>query len=459
MSRKKTTKSLTKEIQGLDIQIEKGMINEVIPEIASSNPVILPKDSLSETLAKRKDMQNKDFHPKIVVIGVGGAGGNAVNNLIRQGLEKVTTIACNTDAQALESSLADIKIKLGPKITMGHGAGANLQVGKLAAQESYAEIQKVLEGVHMAFIVAGLGGGTGSGAGPEIGKIALDMGVLTVGFVTTPFEFEGAKRKVLANQGLDEFQDNTDVLVVVGNQNLFSISNEETTFLNAFALADEVLCTGVKSVVRTVSESGLINTDLADFFTIMKGRKSRARMGTGTAEGLERGARAAQEAMASPLLELGGMMAKDIDGVIICIRCGDDVTLTDINQAVDYIRQSVSSEANLIFGATIDPTMEGKIQVSIFATTANKEDEGIQNFDYDFSSLDQETDEVIDSFEQLISEDFELGRPHGATLHEDNFNIESGFESVYEPKLSLFRRVFGFFSKSKEKKIPPYFRK
>lgn len=415
-----------------------------------------PAGSLSQILSERRDMQQKDFKPKIAIIGVGGGGGNAINNLIKHGLNSVTTIACNTDAQALNTSLANIKIQLGPQLTKGHGAGANYHVGKIAAQESEEEIKKHLEGVHMAFIVAGLGGGTGTGAGPEICKIALEMGILTLGFVTTPFEFEGAQRKKCANMGMENFQENCDVLIVVGNQNLFSLSNNDTTFLNAFALTDEVLSSGVQSVVQTISESGLINTDLADFFTIMKGRKTRARMGTGIAEGEERGARAAQEAMASPLLELGGMMAKDIDGIIICIRCGQDMTLNDINQAVDHIKQSVSEDANIIFGATIDDNLKNQVQVSVFATSSNNPEIHKEETQYNFDEYKiDHTDLKVESFEELIADDIELGRTHQTVLHEDNLNAEAHY--IAQPKTGLLRRLFS--SLKKENKLPSYLRK
>jgi len=418
----------------------------------------IPTGSLSQILSERKDLQQKDFRPKVAVIGVGGAGGNAINNLVKQGLENVTTIACNTDAQALSSSLANVTVQLGPKLTRGHGAGANSEIGKLAAQESEEEIKKQLEGMHMIFVVAGLGGGTGTGAGPQICRMAIEMGVLTLGFVTTPFEFEGLQRKKSAQTGLENFQDNCDVLIVVGNQNLFSLSSEETTFLNAFALTDEVLCSGVQSVVRTVSESGLINTDLSDFFTIMKGKKSRARMGTGVASGPDRGALASQEAMASPLLELGGIMAKDIDGVIICIRCGTDMTLNDINQAVDYVKQSISEEANIIFGATIDESMIDKVQVSIFATSSNtpKEDKK-PTYNFDQYAKQDQADIKIESFEELLADNIEVGRPHQTMIHEDNLNSEAQYMAAPEKKgvFSKFAKMF----KKKDEDLPPYLKK
>lgn len=417
----------------------------------------VPTGSLSQILSERKDLQAQDFRPKIAVVGVGGAGNNALNNLIKTGLENIKTIACNTDAQALESSLANVKIQLGPKYTKGHGAGANAEVGKIAALESEEEIRAQLEGMHMVFVVAGLGGGTGTGAGPEICRIALEMGLLTLGFVTTPFEFEGVQRKRSANNGMTNFQENCDVLIVVGNQNLFSLTNEETTFLNAFALTDDVLSSGVKSVVKTISEAGLINTDLADFFAIMKGRKSRARMGTGIAEGHDRGAAAAQEAMASPLLELGGVMARDVDGVIICIRCGQDMTLNDINQAVDYIKQSVSEDANIIFGATIDESMTGKVQVSVFATSSSQNSEEMKEDAMEYQEFDHEEELPAESFEELIADDIELGRTHQDMVHEDHMNAQEQF-MVTEPKKGLFTKILNKL-KGNTNDIPDYLRK
>ncbi len=417
----------------------------------------LPKDSLSEILEKRKDMLEKDFEPKVAVIGVGGGGGNMLNNLVKLGLEKVVTIACNTDAQALKKSFADTKIQLGPKLTHGHGAGANSKVGKIAAQESTEDIKEALKGVHMAFVVAGMGGGTGTGAAPEICKIAVEMGILTLGFVTTPFEFEGAKRKETADAGLAELQENCDILIVLGNQNLFSLSTKETTFINAFSLTDEVLCHGVQSVVNTISNVGLINTDLSDFFTIMRGRKSRARMGTGIASGEDRGLVAAQDAMANPLLEFGGMSAKDIDGIIICIRCGKDMTLSDINQAVDYVKHTVSENANIIFGATIDEAMEDKVQVAVFATSSKNsdvEDKNSDSIDEILNKSHNHQEEFkIENFQELIADDIEIGSAHNSMVHEDNHNQH--FETINliipEKKQSILKRFFSLF-KNKYKK-------
>lgn len=430
-----------------------------VKEKKTTKPAAPINGSLSQVLAQRKSIQQKDFKPKIAVIGVGGGGGNILNNLIKIGLDEVVTIACNTDAQALEKSLASVKIQLGPELTKGHGAGANNNVGKAAAEESEAEIKKHLEEVHMAFIIACMGGGTGTGAAEVIGKIALELGVLTLGFATTPFDFEGLQRKNSANEGLNAFQNNSDVLVVFGNQNLFSLSTEETTFLSAFAMTDEVLCKGIQSVVCTISNLGLINTDMADFFTIMKGRKSRARMGTGMAEGTERGLRAAQEAMSSPLLELGGMISKDVDGVIICIKCGEDISLNDITQAVGHVRESVAEGANIIFGAIVDPALVGKMQVSVFATSTNGAFQKEQEVSVSEFNKTEHTVLKVDSFQELIAEDIEIGRSHNEILHEDNLNklTEHTFAIAPEKK-SFVSKFLGLFKKDKKDDIPPYFK-
>lgn len=414
----------------------------------------LPKDSLSHILSKRIDLNEKDFKPKVAVIGVGGGGGNAVNAVIENEIKDVLTINYNTDAQVLKYSKADIKMHLGPTLTKGHGAGANPQVGKLAAQESEEEIKKHLTGVHVAFIVAGMGGGTGTGAGPEIAKIALEKGILTIGLVTTPFDFEGDQRKKAAQKGLEEFQNNCDVLIVIGNQNLFSLANEETTFLNAFELTDQVLCSGLKSFIQTIKEPSRINVDVSDFFTIMKGKKSRARMGTGFAEGEEKGIKAAQEAMASPLLELGGIIAKDVDGVIICIRCGNDMTLNDINQAVEHIRSSVSEKAQIIFGATVDEKMKNKVQISIFATTSIKDDDDDETPQIEEKNKEEFNNTINATFDDLIntpSEEDLIGKPHSNMINEDHQQF-----TIREQKPSILKRFFNFILRKKKKKVPPY---
>lgn len=415
-----------------------------------------PKNSLSDILSKRTDL--KDFTPQIAVIGVGGSGGNAVNAVIEHGIKGIKTIIYNTDAQVLKGAKSEIIMQLGPKLTQGHGAGSDPEVGRLAVLESEQEIKNHLEGIHVAFIVSGMGGGTGTGAGPEIGRIALDLGILTIGLVTTPFEFEGEQRKKAAKLGVEVFQDHSDVLIVISNQNLFSLSNSETTFENAFKLTDEVLCDGLRSFIQTIREPSRINVDVADFFTIMKGKKSRARMGTGFAEGEDRGIKAAQEAMASPLLELGGMMAKDIDGVIICIRCGRDMTLSDINKAVEYIRQSVSSDANIIFGATLDDELSGKLELSIFATTSYQQNES-KTLDQRLDQHEEiyESDFETNSFDELLSLDRDelIGEPHSSSVNEssEEYVIEQKSKGIFS---RIWHFLFGTSKSDTDSNIPPY---
>jgi cell division protein FtsZ len=424
--------------------------------LEATKKVSVPIGSLSQILAQRRDVQQKSFKPVIAVISVGGGGGNVLNNLINMGMDNVKTIACNTDAQSLEKSLANIKIQLGANLTHGHGAGALFEVGKLAAQESHDAIKKHLEGVHMAFIIACMGGGTGTGAAEVIAGIALDLGILTLGFATTPFDFEGIKRKKNANNGLEAFQANSDVLIVLGNQNLFSLANEQTAFVDAFKIADDVLCKAIQSVVRTISNSGLINTDLADFYTIMKGKHSRARMGTGIGEGEGKGLMAAQQAMANHLLELDGLITKEIDGIIICIVGGEDVTLNEMNEAVEYIRQSVADDANIIFGATIDPTMKNKMSLSLFATSSNQPRK--TEVEYQLSEVQDKEKLSIDDFQELVIEDTtEIGAPHGKhMIHEENKNEE--YVSAAKP--GFFSRLLAFFGFGKKKDdLPTYLNK
>lgn len=405
----------------------------VVDNFGSEKHIVPPKNSLSDILSKRTDL--KDFTPQIVVIGVGGSGGNAVNAVIEHGIKDVRTVIYNTDAQVLKNAKSQIKMQLGPKLTQGHGAGADPEVGRLAVLESEAEIKKHLEGIHVAFIVSGMGGGTGTGAGPEIGRIALELGILTIGLVTTPFEFEGEQRKRSAKDGVEVFQKNSDVLIVISNQNLFNLSNEETTFEHAFKLTDEVLCDGLRSFIQTIKEPSRINVDVADFFTIMKGKKSRARMGTGYAEGEDRGIKAAQEAMASPLLELGGMIANDIDGMIICIRCGKDMTLSDINKSVEYIRQSVSPEANIIFGATFDEDLYAQVEISVFATTSYEEQSNVGQATIPDAVMENDmfsTDFDTTSFDELLSLNSEdlIGTAHSSAINENSSDYIVKEESV-----------------------------
>ncbi|MEI6730290.1 MAG: cell division protein FtsZ [Pseudomonadota bacterium] len=307
----------------------------------------------------------ESLRPTITVIGVGGAGGNAVNNMINANLEGVNFVVANTDAQALENSLTERRIQLGSSITRGLGAGANPDVGCMAAEEAMEEISSYIDGSNMVFITAGMGGGTGTGAAPVIARLAKERGILTVGVVTKPFQFEGNHRMRLAEQGLRELQQFVDTLIVIPNQNLFRIANEKTTFADAFRLADEVLHSGVRGVTDLMIMPGLINLDFADIRTVM-GEMGKAMMGTGEAEGAKRAVEAAEAAISNPLLDDVSM--KGARGVLINITGGYDMTLFEADEAATRIREEVDPEANIIFGATFNAALEGKMRVSVVAT-------------------------------------------------------------------------------------------
>ncbi len=303
--------------------------------------------------------------PRISVVGVGGAGGNAVNNMIQSAMEGVDFIVANTDAQALAASRTDRRIQLGRDTTQGLGAGARPDIGRHAAEEAVEIIGRELEGAHMAFITAGMGGGTGTGAAPVIARIARELGVLTVGVVTKPFQFEGVHRMRLAEAGIEELAAFVDTLIVIPNQNLFRVANEKTTFADAFKMADDVLHGGVRSVTDLMMMPGLINLDFADVRTVMK-EMGRAMMGTGEAAGDRRALDAAEAAIANPLLEDTSM--KGAKGVLINITGGADITLFEVDEAANRIRDEVESDAHIIFGSCFDESMEGKIRVSVVAT-------------------------------------------------------------------------------------------
>lgn len=307
----------------------------------------------------------EDFKPRITVMGVGGAGSNAVNNMIRSQLEGVEFVVCNTDAQALGLALTENRIQLGMAITRGLGAGSKPQVGEAAAEESIDEILNYIEGTNMLFITAGMGGGTGTGAAPVIAKTAKEMGILTVGVVTKPFHFEGAHRTKTAEYGIEELQQYVDTLIVIPNQNLFRIANEKTTFADAFKMADEVLYSGVRSVTDLMIVPGLINLDFADIRTVMT-EMGKAMMGTGEAEGDNRAIHAAEAAIANPLLDEVSM--KGARGVLISVTGGMDMTLFEVDEAANLIRDQVEVDANIIFGSTFDEKLNGRIRVSVVAT-------------------------------------------------------------------------------------------
>jgi cell division protein FtsZ len=307
----------------------------------------------------------EELRPRITVIGVGGAGGNAIANMINAEIEGVDFVVANTDAQALNNSITEHRIQLGTDITKGLGAGARPEVGKAAAEESLPEIDRALEGVHMCFIAAGMGGGTGTGAAPVIAKAARDRGVLTVGVVTKPFLFEGTRRMRSAEAGIEELQKHVDTLIVIPNQNLFLVAKAETTFKEAFSLADEVLQQGVRSITDLMVMPGLINLDFADVRSVM-GEMGKAMMGTGEGEGANRALEAAERAIANPLLD--GVSMQGAKGVIISIIGGDDMKLLEVDEAANHIRELVDPNANIIWGSAFNPDLQGKIRVSVVAT-------------------------------------------------------------------------------------------
>ncbi len=306
-----------------------------------------------------------EIKPRITVVGVGGAGGNAVNNMISAALEGVEFIVANTDAQALGQSLADRRVQLGITITQGLGAGARPEVGRQAAEEALPEILQLLDGANMVFVTAGMGGGTGTGAAPVIAAAAREQGILTIGVVTKPFHFEGRRRMQSAEQGILELEKVVDTLIVIPNQNLFKIANEKTTFADAFKMADDVLHMGVRGVTDLMVMPGLINLDFADIRTVM-GEMGKAMMGTGEAEGQDRSRVAAESAISNPLLEDHSM--KGAKGVLINITGGLDMTLHEVDEAANRIREEVDADANIIFGSTFDATMQGRMRVSVVST-------------------------------------------------------------------------------------------
>jgi cell division protein FtsZ len=307
----------------------------------------------------------RELKPRIMVCGVGGAGGNAVNNMIVSGLSGVDFIVANTDAQALTSSRAERIIQMGLQVTEGLGAGSKPEVGRAAAEEATEEIRDHLAGAHMVFVTAGMGGGTGTGAAPVIARIARDLGILTVGVVTKPFHFEGGRRMKVAETGIAELQKAVDTLIIIPNQNLFRVANEKTTFADAFAMADQVLYSGVACITDLMVKEGLINLDFADVRSIMS-EMGKAMMGTGEATGERRAVLAAEAAIANPLLDETSM--KGARGLLISITGGNDLTLYEVDEAASRIRQEVDEEANIILGATFDSALDGVVRVSVVAT-------------------------------------------------------------------------------------------
>src|SRR5579862_1669544 len=314
--------------------------------------------------------EQHELKPRITVIGVGGAGGNAVNNMIRSNLVGCDFVICNTDAQAMKQSICERRIQLGIGVTRGLGAGSRPDVGRIAAEEALEEIMETLGGANMVFITAGMGGGTGTGAGPVIARAAREAGILTVGVVTKPFQFEGAQRMRTAEAGIQELQKYVDTLIIIPNQNLFRVANEKTTFADAFKMADDVLHAGVRGVTDLMVMPGLINLDFADIRTVMS-EMGKAMMGTGEAEGERRAIDAAEAAISNPLLEDVSM--KGARGVLINITGGPDMTLFEVDEAANRIREEVDPDANIIFGSTFDETLAGKMRISVVATGIDAE--------------------------------------------------------------------------------------
>jgi cell division protein FtsZ len=306
-----------------------------------------------------------NLHPKITVLGVGGSGGNAVNNMMNSNLEGVDFLIANTDAQALQISSCPNKIQLGLNSTRGLGAGMRPDIGRQAAEEAIHEITEKLEGSHMLFVAAGMGGGTGTGAAPVIAKLARERGILTVGVVTKPFHFEGSQRMKLAEKGIEELQQFVDTLLTIPNQNLFRIANEKTTFSDAFKMADDVLYAGVRGVTDLMVQPGMINLDFSDIKTVMS-EMGKAMMGTGEASGEGRAVAAAEAAIANPLID--DVSLKGAKGLIINITGGKDITLYEVDEAANRIKQEVDEEANIIYGTTCDDRLDGLVRVSIVAT-------------------------------------------------------------------------------------------
>ena len=369
--------------------------------------------------------------PRIAVIGVGGGGGNAVNNMIAKNLEGVDFVVANTDAQALAHSSASRKIQLGLEITQGLGAGARPEIGKIAAEEAKEEIARELEGVNMVFITAGMGGGTGSGAAPVVAHIAKEKGILTVGVVTKPFTFEGRKRMETAEGALANFTSEVDSIIVIPNQNLFRIADKKTTLAEAFLMADDVLYSGVRSITDLMMMPGLINLDFADVKNIMQD-KGKAIMGTGEAEGDNRAQEAAKQALSNPLLDDCSMHGAK--GVLINITGGDDITLMEIDEAASIIKEEVDDNANIIFGSSYDENLAGKIRVSIVVTGINdgKPQPEIQPRTKEPSLIDQSYDDS--SFVPTVMPAVELpetSEPVSLDIEEDTISpLETPAEDV-----------------------------
>lgn len=361
------------EDNALDLEVEKKNdllkdgSEEVLPMM--ENKLMPPAMSSTQPLWLTQDHPVTDlssFAPKIVVVGVGGAGGNAVNNMIARGLEGVEFLVCNTDAQHLRTTLTENRVQMAPELTGGLGCGANPEVGREAAEAAIDEILERVQGANMMFVTAGMGGGTGTGAAPVIAQAALDAGILTVGVVTKPFRFEGNNRAKLAAQGLADLKDSVDTMLMIPNQNLFKMSNERTSLMDAFRMADNVLLDGVKNISDLMVMPGLINLDFADVQSVMQ-NMGNAMMGSGEAAGDNRALQAAENALANPLL--GDISIKDAKGLIVNITGGPDLTLFEVDEAAERVTRELDDpHANIIFGSTFDDSLAGKLRVSVVAT-------------------------------------------------------------------------------------------
>lgn len=346
------------------------------PELKAMPEKIITASQIKPSASSTEPTPFAEIKPKITVVGVGGAGGNAVNNMIRSKLQGVQFVVCNTDAQALSYSLAERRIQLGSEVTQGLGAGSKPEVGKAAAEESIPHLLKEIENSNMVFITAGMGGGTGTGAAPVIAQTARERGILTVAVVTKPFHFEGNHRMRTAEKGIEELSQYVDTLIIIPNQNLFRIANEKTTFSDAFNMADEVLHSGVRGVTDLMMMPGLINLDFADIRAVMS-EMGKAMMGTGEAAGDCRAVAAAEAAISNPLLDDVSM--KGARGVLINITGGFDMTLFEVDEAANRIREEIGdNDANIIFGSTFNENMSGIIRVSVVATGIDAEDSRIR---------------------------------------------------------------------------------
>lgn len=372
MKRKKTVSNNPETMQNsLNNDLLSAKLDSPLTPSISIPPNPVQKKT-EPAMSLKLSMPNTSYElkPRITVVGTGGAGSNAVNNMIRSNLEGVEFVVCNTDAQALSQSLCQHRVQLGSQVTQGLGAGARPEIGRAAAEESLEEVIRYIQNSNMVFIAAGMGGGTGTGAAPVIARAAREQGILTIGVVTKPFHFEGLHRMRLAEAGINELQQYVDTLIVIPNQNLFRIANEKTTFADAFHLADQVLYSGVRGVTDLMVMPGLVNLDFADIRTVMS-EMGKAMMGTGEAEGDNRAVKAAEAAISNPLLDDVSM--KGARGVLINITGGLDMTLFEVDEAANRIREEVDPEANIIFGSTFDESLVGKIRISVVATGIESE--------------------------------------------------------------------------------------